>query len=190
MSDRLALRGFAVLMLAAFGSPAEALTVVVADNAPEIALRVGARGGAISTVAFNVPAATAGTGTAVSGTTNAAAGNAQGPNLTTACAANNVRIWARARSTAGFTRTATLTVNSSGGISSGPNTIPFTDFSWVSSGGTEIPSGSFTGSPTQPLLSFQTSREVSVCKLFRFANATIYPAGTYNGQITYTLQMP
>jgi hypothetical protein len=31
---------------------------------------------------------------------------------------------------------------------------------------------------------------VSVCKLFQFANATIYPAGTYNGQITYTLQMP
>jgi hypothetical protein len=190
MIDRAALHGLAGIFLVAFAWPADALTVVIADNAPEIALRVGAPGGAISLVTFNVAAATAGTGAVVSGTTNAAAGSAQAPNFGGACAANNVRIWARARSTAGFTRTATLTVNSSGGISSGANTIPFTDFSWVSSGGTEIPSGSFTGSPTQPLLSFQTSREVSVCKLFQFANATIYPAGTYNGQITYTLQMP
>ena len=170
--------------------PASALTVVVADNAPEIALRVGATGATISVVNFAVAAATAGTGTAVLGTTVAASGSAQAPNFGTACAANNVRIWARARSTAASPRTATLTVNSTGGIASGANTIPFTDFSWVSSGGVEIPSGAFTGAASQPLLSFATSREISVCLRFQFANTTIYPPGTYTGQLVYSLQMP
>jgi hypothetical protein len=114
----------------------------------------------------------------------------QAPNFATACPANNVRIWARARSLAASPRTATLTVNSSGGIVSGASVIPFTEFSWITSGGTEIPSGSFSGSTSQPLLSFSTSNEVSVCLLFQFANSTIYPPGTYTGQLTYSLQMP
>lgn len=170
--------------------PAHALTVAITNNAAQIALRVGARGGTISVVNFAVAAATAGTGTPVIGTTAASAGSAQAPNFGTACAANNVRIWARARSTAAAPRTATLTVNSSGGIVSGANTIPYTDFSWTTSGGTEIPSGSFTGASSQPLLTFGTSNEVSVCLQFRFGNTTIYPPGTYTGQLVYSLQMP
>ena len=179
----------AVVALVA-ASPAAALTVVVGNAAPQIALRVGATGGTISVVNFAVAAATAGSGAPVLGTTAAAAGRAQAPNFGTACAANNVRIWARARSTAAAPRTATLTVNASGGIVSGGNTIPYTDFSWVSSGGTEIPSGSFSGAASQPLLSFGTSREISVCLRFQFANTTIYPPGTYTGQLVYSLQMP
>ncbi|MBK8324080.1 MAG: hypothetical protein IPL06_15440 [Betaproteobacteria bacterium] len=181
---------FAAVAFAALALPASAITVVVADGAPEIALRVGATGGTISQVSFAVAAATAGTGTLILGTTNAAAGSAQAPNFGTACAGNNVRIWARARSTAFSPRTATLTVNGSGNLTSGANTIPLTNFGWVTSGGTEIASGNFTGSPTQALLSFGTTREVSVCKRFQFLNTTIYPSGTYTGQVTYSLQMP
>lgn len=189
MNARL-LRHAVVSCAVAAAVPASALTVVVADGTPEIALRVGATGGTISLVSFTVAAATAGTGTVVLGNTNTAAGSAQAPNFGTACAANNVRIWARARSTAATPRTASLTVNSSGTLTSGGNTIPFTDFDWISSGGTEIASGAFTGSPTQSLLTFGTSAEISVCKRFRFLNATVYAPGTYNGQLTYTLQMP
>jgi hypothetical protein len=182
---------FALALAAGIGHlPARALTVVVANNAPQIALRIGAPGNTVSTVSFNVAAATAGTGAAVLGTTNAAAGSAQAPNFLAACPANNVRVWARARSTAGLPRTATLSVNSTGGVVSGANVIPFTDFGWIASGGTELPSGSFSGSTAQPLLSFPTSNEVSVCLQFQFANTTIYPAGTYTGQLTYSLQMP
>lgn len=185
-------RAAAIVLAALLASagPASALTVVVGDNAPEIALRVGAAGGTISLVNFAVAAATAGTGTPVLGTTNAAAGSAQAPNFGAACPANNVRIWARARSTAVTPRTANLTVNSSGSLTSGANAIPFTDFDWVTSGGTEIAAGAFSGSPTQSLLTFGTSREISVCLRFRFLNTTVYPSGTYNGQLTYTLQMP
>lgn len=170
--------------------PATAITVVIGDAAPQIALRVGATGNRISQVSFNVVAASAGTGAPVSGTTNAAAGSAQAPNFGVACPANNVMLWARARSTAAAPRTASLTVNSSGGVASGANMIPFTDFSWITSGGTELASGAFTGSTSQPLLSVSTSSEIRVCLLFQFANATIYPPGTYSGQLTYSLQMP
>jgi hypothetical protein len=180
----------ASVALAALPRPASALTVTVGDAAPEISLRVGQAGGGVSRVTFAVTAAVAGTGTPVLGTTTANAGRRQNPNFGTDCPANEVRIWARARSTAANPRTATLTVNGSGSLTSGPNAIPFTNFDWVTSGGAEIPSGTFTGSPSQALLTFGTSREVSVCQRFRFLNTVVYPAGTYNGQLTYSLQMP
>lgn len=184
-------RGFAAcaaIGAALASSPAAALTIVIADAAPEIALRVGAPGGTISLVTFNVTAATAATGTPILGTTNATAGSVQAGFA--ACAADNVRIWARARSTAATPRTATLSLNSSGGLTSGADSIPFTNFDWITSGGAEIPSGGFTGAASQTLLTFGTSREVSVCLRFRFLNTTVYPAGTYNGQLTYNLLMP
>ena len=101
-----------------------------------------------------------------------------------------MRVWARARAPVGNTRTATLQVNSSGNLTSGGNTIPFTDFDWITSSGPEIPSGSFSGSATQTLMSFQNSREVGMCLQFRFLNTTVYPSGTYNGQLTFNLNMP
>ncbi len=184
----------AALILAAAGGilaapQAGAVTVVVADGPSQIQLRVGAAGGTISLVSFTVPAAIAGDGTPISGTTNAAAGSAEGAGFP-ACAANNVRIWARARATPGNSRTATLQVNSSGAVTSGANSIPFSDFDWITSAGPEIPSGGFSGSATQSLMSFMNSREVGMCLRFRFLNTTIYPAGTYNGQLTFNLQMP
>lgn len=169
---------------------ARALTVNVGNGVAEIALRVGAPGATISTVNFAVVAATAGTGAPVVGTTNAAAGSAQAPNFGTACGANTVRVWARARSAVGNARTATLTVNGSGSLVSGANSIPITDFDWITSGGAEIASGAFSGAASQTLLVFQNSREVSVCLQYRFLNTTVYPAGTYTGQIIYNLQMP
>jgi hypothetical protein len=177
--------------LLAFAGCAGAVTVVIGGGAAEIALRVGATAGTISTVTFAPAAATAGDGiTLVLGTTNAAAGSAQAPNFGTACAANNVRIWARARAPVAATRTATLQVNSSGNLTSGGNSIPFTDFGWVTSAGTEIPSGNFSGSATQTLMTFQNSNEVSVCLRFQFLNTTIYPSGAYTGQLTFNLAMP
>jgi hypothetical protein len=187
MTRRMRLAGVAALGLVAL--PAGAVTVVVATGTQQLQLRIGATGGTISTVTFTVPAASAGNGTPVLGTTNAAAGSAQGASFP-ACAANNVRVWARARAPVANSRTATLQVNSSGNITSGANAIPFTDFDWITSSGPEIPSGGFSGSATQTLMSFQNSREVGMCLQFRFLNTTVYPAGTYNGQLTFNLNMP
>jgi hypothetical protein len=180
----------AVLALAGLAAPcAHAVTVVIANGAAQIQLRIGQTGGTISLVTFTVPGASAGNGTPIAGTTNAAAGSAQGASFP-ACAANNVRVWARARAPVVNTRTATLQVNGSGTLTSGVNSIPFTDFDWITSSGPEIPSGTFSGSATQALMSFMNSREVGMCMQFRFLNTTVYPAGTYNGQLTYNLSMP
>lgn len=169
--------------------PAEAAQVVIANGGAQIYLRIGRTGGATSTVSFAVPASVAGTGTPVLGTALANAGSAELPNFPAACPANHVRIVATARAPASNTRTATLRVNSSGVLASGPNSIPFTDFDWISTD-PEIPSGPFSGSATQFLYSFMNSRSVSVCHQFRFLNTNVYPPGTYTGTLVYNLNMP
>jgi hypothetical protein len=180
----------AMLLVPALAAPgANAVTVVIGNGGAQIQLRIGQTGGTISRVTFTVPAASAGNGTPIVGTTNAAAGSAQGGAFP-ACPANNVRVWARARAPVANTRTATLQVNGSGTLVSGVNSIPFTDFDWITTNGPEIPSGAFSGSATQALMSFMNSREVGMCLQFRFLNNTVYPAGTYNGQLIYNLAMP
>lgn len=167
---------------------AHPLEVVIANGTNQIYLRVGAAG-ALTTVTFTVPASTAGTGVPVVGTANAAAGAVQLPNFPVVCPANHVRIVARARSTPAGSRTATLRVNSSINLTSGGNSIPLTDFDWISTD-PEVPTGAFSGSTTQFLYSFQNSREVSVCHQFRFLNSNVYPPGNYTGTFTYNLNMP
>lgn len=169
--------------------PSQALTVVIANGADQIYLRVGRTTAAVSQVAFAVTGGIAGNGTPILGTVAVNAGAAEPPNFPAACPANHIRIVARARSAVANTRTASLRVNSSGGLVAGANTIPFTDFDWTSTD-VEIPAGAFSGSPTQLLYSFQNSREVSVCHRMRFLNASVYPSGTYTGTLTYNLQMP
>ncbi len=172
--------------------PAQALTFVIPNGTAQIYLRIGQTGGTTNTVAFAVTGANAGTGTPIAGTVVAAAGAfsaAQTPNFP-ACAANNVRIVARARSTLAAPRTATLSVNSTGGLVSGANTIPFTQFDWTSDDATSLPAGAFAGVAAQPLVSFVTSREVGACHQFRYLNTQVYPAGTYTGTLVYTLNMP
>jgi len=169
--------------------PSHALTVVIANGADQVYLRIGRTAAAVSRVVFTVTGAVAGDGTPILGTVANNAGAAEPPNFPAACPANNIRIVARARSAVSNTRTASLRVDSSGGLASGADNIPFTDFDWISTD-VEIASGGFSGSPTQLLYSFQNSREVSACLQLRFLNTTVYPSGTYNGTLTYNLQMP
>jgi hypothetical protein len=170
----------------------QALTFVIANGTPQIYLRIGQTGGTTNVVSFAVTGANAGNGTGIAGTVAAAAGAASAtetPNFAV-CPGNYVRIVARARSTAGSPRTASLTVNSTGGITSGGNTIPFTQFDWVSDDAADLPAGAFTGGASQPLASFVTSREVGACHQFRYLNTQVYPSGTYTGNVIYNLQMP
>jgi hypothetical protein len=183
------MRSGLLALLVSAALPAAAVTVAIGNGTQQLRLRVGATGGTISLVTFTVPAASAGNGTPIVGTTLASAGSAQGASFP-ACPANNVRVWARARAPINNSRTATLQVNSSGSLTSGVNSIPFTDFDWITSSGPEIPSGAFSGAPAQVLMAFQNSREVGMCLQFRFLNNTVYPAGTYTGQLTYNISMP
>ncbi len=74
------------------------------------------------------------------------------------------------------------------------DTIPFSEISWtVSAPGSGvpnvIPAGTFSGA-TQTLTTVPANTYIENCHTFRYANSAIRAAGTYNGQVTYTLSSP
>lgn len=188
--DRLAVLSLASAAMFLAEGPAHALTFVIGNFPTQIYLRVGRTGATDSLVTFTVTPANAGSGP-INGTAPANAGArsaAQTPNFPD-CPANNVRIVARARANPANSRTATLSVSSTGTLSAGVPSIPLTKIDWLSDS-PEIPAGVFSGIAGQALTSFQNSREVGACLQFRFLNDTVYPPGTYTGSVTYNLSMP
>ena len=151
---------------------AEAVVFTLKDAAPpEILIPVGGGGKSIHTVTFDVPLANAGDGTPVTGSR---------------------RIWIRLeiRSTAATHLTGFLTVDSSTPLDNGAGgTIPVSDISWTAEDG-DIPSGTYTGTSNQLLASFTSSVRVRDRLSFSFANTSLYDAGTYTGQVTYTWSAP
>lgn len=182
-----------LLLLLLASAPAHAATVVIGNGPGRLILQIGGTNATINTVNFSVPGTSVGNGTAVTST-----------NVTPAsptCPANSVLIDIQARSQNNNPRTATLSVNSSTPLASGGFTIPFSQVAWTSStpgGGpngclaapTTIPSGTFTGAAGQALVSITTSQRACVCAQFRYLNQSIVSAGTYTGEVTYTLSMP
>jgi hypothetical protein len=149
---------------------AAAVTLVIANGAPQIRLRVGAAGATISLVTFTLTATNAGNGTAING-------------------APNITIIAEARGPVANARNATLTVNSSAAMISGADSIPMSVITWTTNDAA-FPVGTFSGGAGQVLTTFQNSRRRTTAHTFRYANTQIFPSGTYNGQVTYTLSMP
>jgi hypothetical protein len=134
-----------------------------------LSIRIG--GGNISTVTFDVPAASTGNGTPVTGSQQI-----------------DIRLVIRAPATAPLT--GFLTVDSSVPLSNGAGgTIPLTSISWTSSD-SSIPSGSFNGTASQLLDSYPSAARIEATHTFTFANDTLYDPGIYNGQITYTWSAP
>lgn len=70
------------------------------------------------------------------------------------------------------------------------NVIPFTQIRWVSTDTSVLPSGTFTGSTNQFLASFPGNSYSETCLSFFYANTNVVAAGTYNGEVTYTLSAP
>ncbi|MEA3436707.1 MAG: hypothetical protein U9R43_09600 [Thermodesulfobacteriota bacterium] len=141
---------------------------------PEVRIRVGAATG-ITTVTHNVPATNVGDGTPVAGTPN------------------SILIEASARRASFFSALFTsfiVTADSSTPLSNGTDTIPFTNISWTAQDG-DIPSGNFTGSPVQAILSpTRAIWRVSDRHTFYYNNTQIVPYGTYTGRVTYTVSVP
>lgn len=72
------------------------------------------------------------------------------------------------------------------------DTIPFTEISWVAGPASttlDIPSGTFTGG-TQTLRTLQANTYLENCHTFTYNNSAVRAAGTYRGQVTYTLSAP
>lgn len=72
--------------------------------------------------------------------------------------------------------------------------IPITQISWsVSAPGSPvpgvIPAGTFTGG-VQTLTTLPGNRYIENCHTYSYANSALRAAGTYTGQVTYTLSSP
>jgi hypothetical protein len=153
-------------------NPVEAMVFNIRNGAPpEISIRVGSGGSNVNRVDFLVPSADIGTGTPVDGNRNI-----------------NIRLVIRA--TAANPLTGFLTVDSSTPLdNSSGATIGMSEISWTARNG-DIPSGNYAETSNQQLASFTSSVRVSDRHTFSYANRTIYDAGTYNGQVTYTWSAP
>jgi hypothetical protein len=165
----------AILFLPTLISVAHAEMVFICWGAPsEIRLRVGALVG-ITRVNHSVPATKVGDGTPIAGTPNSVfiEASARRANIWQAICANYV-----------------ISVDSSVPLSSGGNTIPFTDISWTAQDG-HIPSGSFSGTPGQVILRpTRAIWRVRDWHTFYYNNVRIVPSGIYTGRVTYTAAIP
>lgn len=167
---------FLILLLIFIFQPiAHARIIFEGWGAPaEVRIRVGAAAG-ITTVTHNVSATNVGDGTPVAGTPN------------------SIRIEASARRAGIFSALFTnfiVTADSSTPLTNGTDIIPFTDISWTARDG-DIPSGNFTGSPAQVILSPTSAIwRVRDRHTFYYNNTRIVPYGTYTGRVTYTVSVP
>lgn len=200
--------------LTGMSSPAQATITLDADAAltttsgsvsthtRRLTMRVGSNLiGEISTVTFNVTGGTVGpTPTPIAGLSNFT--NVSGTP------ANSVRVSVSNRWTDFAGNRVIVTADSSTGLACtagpcGSTVIPFSKISWTSSGlqtganaGRDFASGSFSDSSTQPLLDFTVTtspmRSFSIVNEwnFTYSNDTLYPAGTYQGRVTFTATMP
>ncbi len=85
------------------------------------------------------------------------------------------------------------------GSGCGSTLIPFSTISWVSGNhdtvypGFDIQDGTFNGSASQLLTNYYVSGgsiTMSNTLSFTYANTTVYPAGRYEGRVTFTASMP
>jgi len=154
-----------------FTNTAEAVVITLTDGTtPTLSIRVGNRN-AISRVRFNVQATDVGNGIPVDGN-------------------RQIRFTLVLRATAANPLTGFLTVDSATPLDNGSGaTMPTSEISWVARDG-DIPSGSYAGTPNQPLASFLSSVRVRDRHTFQYKNTNVFDAGTYNGQVTYTWAAP
>ncbi|HVZ43448.1 MAG TPA: hypothetical protein VHA82_06515 [Ramlibacter sp.] len=146
----------------------------------------------INSVSVTVPAASLGTGS-LAMSTNSNVTTSPWDGFTFCSVPQQVYVGGFYR-TPGTGGNATLTVTSPANLTSGGNTISFNNISWVSGGNGDasptIPSGTFAAGTTQTLLSIARNNWFESCLAFSYANASLAPAGTFTGRVTYTLTTP
>jgi len=146
----------------------------------------------INTVSVTVPANQVGRGTAQTMTSDSAVSTSFYDGFAVCNPPQQVYVggWVRTPSGNG---SGTLSVTSPATLTSGTTTIPFTQISWTSTAnGTatpDIPAGTFNGG-TLALRTIAANTWVENCHTFSYANTAVVAAGTYTGQVTYSLVLP
>jgi hypothetical protein len=183
---------------------AQAWSLSIASASRRVFLHVGngtinGSNTTINLVQVTVPGAQVGNGVAQAMTTNSTqAQSLYGDNYTTCpTPASQIMVGASYRRTnaANGPASATLRVTSPANlVNATGDTIPFSQIGWtVSAAGSSvpgvIPAGTFNGA-TQTLTTIPANTYIENCHTFSYANSAVRAAGTYTGQVTYTLTAP
>jgi hypothetical protein len=146
----------------------------------------------VNVVSVTVPANAVGGGIAQAMTSNSTQSTSFYDNFLVCNPPSQVYIGGWVRTPTG-TGTGVLSVASPANLTSGANTIPFSQISWTSTanGNTtpDIPAGAFNGG-TLALRNIAAGTWVENCHTFSYANTAVVAAGTYTGRVTYTLVLP
>ena len=149
----------------------------------------------INTVSVSVPAASVGNGTAQAMTTNSTAANSFWDGFAFCNLPAQLYIGGFYRTTGNGNGTISViaTVPTSLTDSAG-DTLPFSQISWNSNGigdtGSQpFPAGSFTGT-SQSVGNIAQNQWAESCWSFSYKNTVVPAAGTYTGQVLYTLTAP
>ena len=149
--------------------------------------------GTINTVTVTVPAASLGAGTQAMTTNSTVTASPWDGYAFCPSVPSQVYIGGFYR-TPGTGTNATLPATSPASLVSGGDSISFSTISWVSGGNGDatatIPSGTFVAGTAQTLLSIARNSWFESCMQFNYAKATVVPAGTFNGRVTYPLTSP
>jgi hypothetical protein len=188
-------------------APAHAYTITISSGSRAIYLQVGQGGysgthsnggtpgnnGTVNTVSVSVPAGVVASGTAQQMTSNSTVSQSPIDGFVFCTPPSQVYIGAWSRPGGTSSGVATLTVTTPANLTSGSDTIPFSQISWTMSGigdtVFQFPNGSFTGG-TQTLATFPANTWKEQCMTFQYANSVLPAAGTYTGRAVYTLSLP
>lgn len=182
---------------------AQAWSLSIASASRRVFLHVGngtinGSNSTVNLVQVTVPGAQVGNGVAQAMTTNSTqAQSLYGDNYTTCpTPASQIMVGASyRRNNNSSPASATLRVTSPANlVNATGDTIPFSQIGWtVSAAGSSvpgvIPAGSFNGA-TQTLTTIPANTYIENCHTFSYANSAVRAAGTYTGQVTYTLTSP
>ncbi|MCY7389178.1 MAG: hypothetical protein LH481_14180 [Burkholderiales bacterium] len=177
---------------------ADAWVLAVTPGARRIYLAVGngttnAANATINQVSVTVPANVVGTGTAQAMTSDSTQANSPFDGYNVCVPPNQVYIGGFFREPSTTANVARLQVTTPATLTSGADTLPFTQISWTSTAlgnaAADIPAGTFNGA-TLFLRNITSNTYVENCHTFTYANTNLVAAGVYSGRATYTLATP
>lgn len=178
---------------------AHAFTISITSGQPRLFLHVGngtadGNNATVNLVQVTVTAPQLGTGTPLAMTADSTQSTSLSGNGSVTCPvpSQQVMLGAAYRRPNTNARDAILQVTSPASLTNADGeTIPFSEISWVVSeagnpSSPVVPAGTFNGA-TQTLATVRADTYIETCHSFRFANTAMRAAGTYRGQVTYTL---
>ena len=184
--------------LLCLATTANAWVLNVTPGARRIYLAVGnsttdAANATINLVSVTVPANVVGTGAAQAMSSDSAQANSPFDGYNVCVPPNQVYIGGYLREPSTTANVAALQVTTPANLTSGADTLAFSQISWTSTAlgnaAADIPAGTFNGA-TLFLRNISSNTYVENCHTFSYANANVVAAGVYNGRATYTLSAP